>query len=90
MAFTDTDIERDILGLLADRSPASSICPSDVARGLTDEEAEWRALMPQVREVAKRMAADRIICVTQGDREVTIDEQLRGPIRLRRGDRFPE
>lgn len=89
MAFTDTDIEHDILGLLADRSPASSICPSDVARALTDEEAQWRALMPQVRAVAKRMANDGVIRVTQGDSEVTIDEHLRGPIRLRRGDRFP-
>lgn len=89
MAFTDTDIERDILGLLTDRSPASSICPSDVARALTGEEAEWRALMPQVREVTKRMATDGVIRVTQGDGEVMIDEELRGPIRLRRGDRFP-
>ena len=89
MAFTDNDIEIDILGLLADRSPASSICPSDVARALIGEEAEWRALMPQVREVAKRMANDGVIRVTQGDSEVTIDEHLRGPIRLRRGDRFP-
>jgi len=89
MAFTDTDIERDILGLLTDRSTASSICPSDVARALTGEEAEWRALMPQVREVAKRMAEEKIIRVTQGDDEVTINEDLRGPIRLRRGDRFP-
>jgi hypothetical protein len=89
MPFTDTVIERSILDLLKDRSPSLSICPSDVARALTGEEAEWRALMPQVREVAKRMAAEKIIRVTQGDDQVTIDEHLRGPIRLRRGDRFP-
>jgi hypothetical protein len=89
MSVPDRDIERSIVELLSARSWSSSICPSDVARALTGEEAQWRGLMPQVREVAKAMAAEGIIRVTQGDSEVTIDEQLRGPIRLRRGDRFP-
>jgi hypothetical protein len=89
MPFTDTTIECRIVALLGDRSPSSSICPSDVARGLADDESVWRGLMPQVREVAKRMAADGIIRVTQGDSEVAIDEQLRGPIRLRRGENYP-
>lgn len=90
MAFTDTDIERGIVNLLSERNPSSSICPSDVARALTDEETRWRALMPQVREVAKRMASKKFIRVTQGDSEVEIDEQLRGPIRLRRGSNYPD
>ena len=89
MPFTDIAIGRCIVDLLEGRSPSSSICPSDVARGLCDDEAVWRGLMPRVREVARRMAADGIIRVTQGDNEVTIDPQLRGPIRLKRGDRFP-
>jgi hypothetical protein len=89
MPFTDHAIERCIVELLEERSPLSSICPSDVARALTNDEVQWRGLMPKVREVAKGMAASRAIRVTQGDDEVTIDEHLRGPIRLRRGDLFP-
>ncbi|MEQ7921976.1 DUF3253 domain-containing protein [Xanthomonas sp. WHRI 1810A] len=88
MPFTDPTLERCIVDLLAQRSPSSSICPSDVARALADDEGVWRGLMPQVREVAKRMAANGIIRVTQGDSEVTIDEKLSGPIRLRRGENF--
>ncbi|WP_268796644.1 DUF3253 domain-containing protein [Pseudomonas huanghezhanensis] len=85
MSISDTDIEHCITTLLGTRDAASSICPSDPARALSGDEETWRGLMPRVREVARQMASRGVIRVTQGEHEVTINEQLRGPIRLRRG-----
>ncbi len=84
----DMTLETRIGELLAARSPDASLCPSEVARSLACGENAWRALMPHIRRVAARMAASGRIRATQGDREVDLDGELRGPIRLRRGDRF--
>ena len=83
----DRDIERAIVGLLAGRSADASICPSDVARALSDD--AWRGLMERVRHVAATLAADGQVRVTQGDVEVRGSvAQARGPVRLRRGPAF--
>lgn len=84
----DMTLETRIGELLAARSPDASLCPSEVARSLACGENAWRALMPHIRRVAARMAASGRIRATQGDREVDLDGELRGPIRLRRGERF--
>ncbi|SIS03946.1 DUF3253 domain-containing protein [Williamsia sterculiae] len=78
---SDKRIADTLLDLLDRRSPASSICPSDVARALRDD--DWRALMPAVRRVADRLAADGRCEVTQRG-EVVEAESARGPIRIRR------
>ncbi len=71
--MTDDDIRGAILRLTAARA---SVCPSEVARDLA---ADWRALMPRVREVAAGMPE---VAVTQ--RGVEVDPRAaRGPVRLR-------
>lgn len=83
-------IEACLLALLAKRAPAASICPSDVARALDVNEAGWRALMPEVRQVAARLAEEGAILITKSDREVAPEDIDFGPIRLRRGPKFRE
>lgn len=82
--MSDDRIERTIVALLDARAPESTICPSDVARALApDDEAAWRALMPQVREVAAALATDGRLRVTR--RGVVVDALAPGgPIRLGR------
>jgi len=87
---TSAEIASCILALLRQRDPASLICPSEVARALSDDEAQWRPLMPQVREAARMLAHGGAVVMTQ--REVVVDPDARpyGPLRLRRGPAFPE
>lgn len=72
-----------ILDLLEARAPGATICPSDVARSLEpDDEAAWRALMPQVREVADRLRRSGYIRVTAKGEELESAQDAKGPIRL--------
>jgi len=74
-------VEAQIFELLARRVPGASICPSEVARALVSAPLDWRALMPQVREVAQELARRRRVLVTRkGDRVDAMDRG--GPIRL--------
>ena len=66
MALTNARIEHCMLDLLGHRAATASICPSDVARALVDEQADWRASMPAVRQVAAQLARKQIIVITQG------------------------
>jgi hypothetical protein len=86
--ITDTALADRIVELLAARSADVSICPSDVARSLSDDEATWRALMPRIRDVAARLADAEVIRVTQGQTTIDLNQPVRGPIRLRRAGRF--
>jgi hypothetical protein len=78
----DDAIEREIFRLLDARDVSSSICPSDVARVLADDD-HWRGLMDDVRSVAGRLAQQGRVRITQGEKTVDI-ETVRGPIRIRR------
>ncbi|CAN5322966.1 DUF3253 domain-containing protein [soil metagenome] len=81
--MTDAAIEAKIFELLATRQEAATICPSDVARALASDESKWRALMPQVRQVAQGLAEKHRLHVTRGG--VQVDATSRGgPIRLGR------
>ena len=82
------DIAATIIDLLKQRAATSSICPSDVARALADDEAAWRALMQPVRDTAAAMAGEGRIVITQGEREVDPVDIGRGAVRLRRGRGF--
>jgi len=86
----DAAIRACIVARLAARSPAASICPSDVARALRADEPAWRAVMPEVRRVAAALAHAGVVQATQGDARVPADAivSARGPLRLRRGPRF--
>lgn len=83
------DIAAAIVELLRQRAPSASICPSDVARALADDEPAWRALMSPVRDAAAALARAQCIVITQGTDRVDPDDVDRGPIRLRRGPKFP-
>jgi Protein of unknown function (DUF3253) len=76
------DIRAVTLELCAARA-RSSICPSEVARAISCDETAWRALMPSVRNVARQLAKEGLIRVTQKDYEFGLDEEYRGAIRLR-------
>jgi hypothetical protein len=88
IVISDDDIAQEIVRQLSRRSPDSSICPSEVARALQSEEAAWRALMRQVREVAAAMRGEGRLRITRGDVNVTRNELHRGAIRLKRGPDF--
>lgn len=81
--MTDDAIEASIFGLLSVRRPGATICPSEVARGLAAEEADWRTLMPEVRRVAQALADAGRLQVTRGGQPVRADAPG-GPIRLGR------
>lgn len=79
---SDRRIADSIHRLLAARAIDATICPSDVARTLEpDDEAAWRALMPEVRRVAAGLARDGEVVVTRGGRVVDA-EAPGGPIRI--------
>ena len=67
-----------ILELTADRR---SICPSDAARAVGGE--GWRELMDQAREVARTLANDGEVVITQRGQELDPNATWRGPIRIR-------
>jgi hypothetical protein len=69
-----------ILGLLGERDPGKTICPSEAARSLAGD-GDFRPDMEPVREAAAKLAEAGEIEVTQKGRPVTIGE-ARGPIRL--------
>ena len=72
-------VEDTILGLLAQRDPGKTICPSEAARSLFED---WRPRMAEVREVAYAMADEGRLEVTQSGRVVD-GRTARGAIRLR-------
>ena len=83
------DIEKAIVDLLAARAPDASICPSDVARQMATDERAWRTLMEPVRQVATALAQSGLIRITQGQVAADLSRPLKGPVRLRRGARWP-
>jgi hypothetical protein len=86
---SNDEIEQCVLALLNARAASSSICPSDAARALVENESGWRAAMPSIRDVAVRMAREGIVTITQRGATLDPDAIMRGPIRLRRGPKFP-
>lgn len=72
------DLRTTLLGLLAQRDPGKTICPSEVARTLSAE--NWRELMPAVREIGVELAAEGQIVVKQRG-QVVDPRTARGPIR---------
>lgn len=84
MRLTDEQVGDAIIGLLIDRAPPATICPSEAARAL-DPDA-WRPLMPRVRAVAVALAKSGVLEIRQGGRTIAPEEPLRGPIRLGRPD----
>jgi hypothetical protein len=74
------ELETKILELLAKRAFHSTICPSEVARSLRND--DWRALMEPVRQAGRRLVAQGKIDITQGGQVVDATE-AKGAIRFR-------
>jgi len=70
-----------IFDLLEARDEGKTICPSDAARRLAGD-ADFRALMPLIRETARELVAEGRLEVTQSGEVIDLD-RARGPIRLR-------
>ncbi len=82
METPDNEVIADaVLALVRQRGADSSACPSEVARRLAPD--HWRQLMPQVREVASRLATQGEIEITQRGVAVSPQGPWTGPIRLR-------
>ena len=71
-------IEDALLAKAAERGPAKTFCPSEVARELA---ADWRPLMPEIREAAARLHDAGRLAVTRGGAPVD-PRAPSGPIRL--------
>lgn len=79
----DDRVDATILELCAARGPRSSICPSEAARALTPDGADWHALMGRVRRRAIDLArAGRIEILRKGKPVPDLDT-FKGVIRLR-------
>jgi hypothetical protein len=82
------EIAQEIVRQLSLRAATSSVCPSEIARALRGDEATWRALMPQVREVAASMRDEGRLRITRGGVDVPNTALHHGAIRLARGSIF--
>ena len=69
-----------LLRLAAERGPAKSLCPTDVARAVSAE--EWRPLLGAVRKVAADLARQGKIEILRKGKPINPDD-MRGVIRLR-------
>ena len=74
-------LENAIFTLLAQRQRGATICPSDAARAVYPNADQWRAAMPAVRAIARQLAAQGRLVVTQGGKAVDTTT-AKGPIRL--------
>ncbi|MFI2792296.1 DUF3253 domain-containing protein [Haloferula sp. A504] len=80
------ELKQAILELLRSRPRTASICPSEAAR-LVDP-ASWRDLMEPTRRAARLLHSEDQVSITQGGKAVD-PSTAKGPIRIRRGARFP-
>lgn len=83
----DQQLETTIIRMLSSRSGEATICPSEAARSVFPE--TWRDHMEAVRMAARRLVARGVIEITQGG-QVVDPSYAKGPIRLRKGNHFPE
>ena len=73
-------IEKVMMEMLTKRGRQKTCCPSEVARKVCPE--DWRRVMEDTRDVARRMADCGLIDICQRG-EVVTGTQWKGPIRLR-------
>jgi hypothetical protein len=78
---TEQRLRSAILEMARERGPSSSICPSDAARAVGDD--GWRDLMDQAREIARDLAREGRVEITQRGSVLDPDADWRGPIRIR-------
>lgn len=74
-------IQAAMLTLADHRAPDRTICPSDVARAVGGD--SWRPLMDPVRDIARDLAREGRLEVSQKGQRLDPDGQWRGPVRIR-------
>jgi len=79
--MVNDELRTAILELARARGPAKTICPSDAARAVGGE--HWRGLMDDARDIARDLARQGDVEVTQGGEVLDPDATWRGPIRIR-------
>ena len=84
LSDTDIKLENVIMDLLRSAKTGSSICPSQAARELVenDDERQWRPLMEPARRAARRLVYKGKISIMQGGRIVD-PSKFKGPVRLK-------
>ncbi|WP_353951920.1 DUF3253 domain-containing protein [Knoellia sp. S7-12] len=76
---TPARLEHAILDLLTHRAADATICPSEAARQVGDD--DWRDLMQPAREAVARLAGAGLVAATQAG--ATVDAlTATGPIRV--------
>ena len=70
-----------ILELARERGPSKTICPSDAARAVGGE--AWRDLMDHARDIARDLARNGDVELSQKGEVLDPDATWRGPIRIR-------
>lgn len=75
------ELERTILMLLDQRAAGATICPSEAARSVGDD--DWRDLMEPSRQAAQRLVDAGDVVITQGG-HVVDPSTAKGPIRIRK------
>jgi len=90
-----TEVKQKMNELLSKlTSSSSTICPSQIARGLNQDHParypDWRAMMDPVRNIVWEEVRKGTVEVTQGGEVRTLEERdgLKGPIRVRRGEKW--
>lgn len=81
MSPSHQSIETTILALCLERGPGKTICPSEAARAIKTDESAWRALMPEIRAVAQRLAREGKISIYRKGEPIP-DHSIAGLIRL--------
>jgi hypothetical protein len=77
-ACLDTLLRQLLLDLAHERAEGATFCPSEVARRAS---ADWRPLMPHVRELAAELVASgQLVCTQRGEPAHPL--ATRGAIRL--------
>jgi hypothetical protein len=81
--FEETsELERVIVAMLEERDTKSSVCPSEVARRVWPK--GWREHMDDVRQAARRLAAEGRVVITQKSKVLDPQSEFRGPVRIAR------
>lgn len=81
VSATDRRLEQEILDLLDARAAGATICPSEAARRVGDD--DWRDLMEPARRAARRLVDAGDVEITQAG-HVVDPSTVKGPIRIRR------
>ena len=70
------------LALLAARAEGATVCPSEVARAVTEAAGDWREAMPEVHAVVDQMVSDGLVRLSWKGRSLATRA---GPYRIGRG-----